>query len=227
MEGHISSTLFWKSAVTTEHANHKEMRGDSADPMAHKETTAKKLYHLREKQDARLQVATQLTSSMRSSAETQRPHCKLKEASDGTPESPGHNKVTASVSSTERISWKEEDVLAIKDLFAKEISDQSVKMALVEDRINGHPSLQYIEPKKVLDKVRSEWPKCGKSNSESQKMADCALHPNLPTVKEPLSDKMNRPFSTDNRSERMETGSVDMVTPSSLRYTSGKFFRET
>lgn len=26
MEGHISSTLFWKSAVTTVHANHKEMR---------------------------------------------------------------------------------------------------------------------------------------------------------------------------------------------------------
>ncbi|XP_068678068.1 uncharacterized protein [Montipora foliosa] len=226
MEGHISSTLFRKSAVTTVHANHKEMRGDLADLMAHKETTAKKFYRLREKQDACLQAATQLTSIMRSSAETQKAQCKSKEASDGTAASPAYNKVTASVSSTERISWKEEDVRAIKDLFAKEILEQSVTMAMVKDRIIGHPSLQHIEPKKVLDRVRSEWRNCGKSNSESQKMADCEPYPNLPTLKEPLSDKMNRFFSTDNRSESMETGSVDMVPPSSSSYTSGKIFSQ-
>ena len=40
MQGHISSTLFRKSAVTNVHARHNELRSDLADLMAHKETTA-------------------------------------------------------------------------------------------------------------------------------------------------------------------------------------------
>ena len=40
MQGHISSTLFGKSAVTNVHTRHNELRSDLADLMAHKETTA-------------------------------------------------------------------------------------------------------------------------------------------------------------------------------------------
>ena len=64
MEEHVSSTLFRKSAVTTIHAHHKEMRGELADIMAHKETTARKFHHLYEKKEACLQAATHLTSAI-------------------------------------------------------------------------------------------------------------------------------------------------------------------
>ena len=52
MEGHVSSTIFRKSTVTKVHGDHKEMKGDLADLMGHKTTTAERFYRLREKEQA-------------------------------------------------------------------------------------------------------------------------------------------------------------------------------
>ena len=42
MEGHVLSTIFRKSAVTSVHQNHKEMKSQLADLMEHKESTARR-----------------------------------------------------------------------------------------------------------------------------------------------------------------------------------------
>ena len=221
MEGHVSSTLFWKSAVSTIHANHKEMRGELADLMAHKETTARKFYRLHEKQEACLQAATRLTSVMRSSTTGRKmPEYDSKETFvDGTPASPVCNKNTVSESSKERISWKEEDVLAIKELFANEIIEKSITMAIVKGRIQGHPNLQQLDPKKVLDRVRSEWRVHGKSNREHKEIADGEQPAQVLEEEEILAQKLNRFFSSDN-------GSEDMVPPSNSSFVSVKLFAQ-
>ena len=42
MEGHVLATIFRKSAVTSVHQNHKEMKSQLADLMEHKESTARR-----------------------------------------------------------------------------------------------------------------------------------------------------------------------------------------
>lgn len=47
MEGHVSSTIFQKSAVTKVHGYHEEMKVDLADLMGHQKTTAERFCRLR------------------------------------------------------------------------------------------------------------------------------------------------------------------------------------
>ena len=220
MEGHVHSTLFRKSAVTTVHAHHKELRGDLADLMAHKETTAKKFYRLHEKQEACLQAATQLNSIMRSSTERKTATNASNEVSDDdTPASPTFNEDRTCGSKMERISWKEEDVLAIKELFVKEIEDQSISITVVRERIHDHPTLQHLDPKKVVDRVRSEWRDFGQSKSQTQQVTDSEPPSKLPEDGENLEDKMKRFFATSD-------GSEDIVAPSNSSFVSGKLFNQ-
>lgn len=59
MEGHVTSTIFRKSAVTKVHTRHKGMKSDLAEVMAHKERTV-------EKEEACIQAASSLPTIMRS-----------------------------------------------------------------------------------------------------------------------------------------------------------------
>ena len=45
----------------------------------------------------------------------------------------------------------------LKDVFSKEIETTSLNLTVVTDKIQGHPTLCHLEPRKVYDKVRSEW----------------------------------------------------------------------
>ena len=65
MQGHVTSTLFQKSAVTNVHSQRKEMKSNLPNLMAHKESTAQRFYHQQEKQEVCLQAATNLPSIMR------------------------------------------------------------------------------------------------------------------------------------------------------------------
>ena len=65
IEGHISSTLIQKSAVTAVHTNHQDMKGQLADLMAHKESTAQRYYKLQEKQQSCIKAASHLPAIMR------------------------------------------------------------------------------------------------------------------------------------------------------------------
>ena len=65
LQGHLSCTLFRKSAVTAVHAKRKDMTGQLANLMAHKESTAQRYYKLHEKQQSCIQAASELPSIMR------------------------------------------------------------------------------------------------------------------------------------------------------------------
>lgn len=60
MEGHVLSTIFRKSAVTSVHQNHKKMKRRLADLMEHKDSTATRFYHLHEKQGTCLEAGSNL-----------------------------------------------------------------------------------------------------------------------------------------------------------------------
>ena len=62
-------------------------------------------------------------------------------------------------------------------------------MAIVKGRIQGHPTLQQLDPKKVLERVRSEWRDHGKAKSESQEIADSEPPTELPEEEETMSEK--------------------------------------
>lgn len=61
MEGHVLSTIFRKSAVTSVHQNHKKMKRRLADLMEHKDSTATRFYHLHEKQGTCLEAGSNLS----------------------------------------------------------------------------------------------------------------------------------------------------------------------
>ena len=116
MQGHISSTLFRKSAVTNVHARHNELRSDLADLMAHKETTAQRFYRLKEKEEACLQAASNLPRIMRLSNQKEmenQPEAAGTKSDDGASGTVG-DKNTAVESFKERIEWKEEEVIALR-----------------------------------------------------------------------------------------------------------------
>ena len=119
----------------------------------------------------------------------------------------------------ERISWKEEDVLAIKELFAKEIEDQSISITVVRERIHNHPTLRHLDPKKVVDRVRSEWRDFGQSKSHTQQMTDSEPPSKLPEEGENLEDKRKRFFATTD-------GNKDIVAPSNSSFVSGRLFNQ-
>lgn len=64
-EGHINSIFFRKSAVTAVHTSHKDMKGQLADLMAHKESAVQRYYKLYEKQQCCFKAAAELPSTMR------------------------------------------------------------------------------------------------------------------------------------------------------------------
>lgn len=61
MEGHVLSTIFRKSAVTSVYQNHKKMKRRLADLMEHKDSTATRFYHLHEKQGTCLEAGSNLS----------------------------------------------------------------------------------------------------------------------------------------------------------------------
>ena len=63
MEGHVLSTIFRKSAVTSVHQNHKKIKRRLADLMEHKDSTATRFYHLHEKQGTCLEAGSNLSKS--------------------------------------------------------------------------------------------------------------------------------------------------------------------
>ena len=117
MEGHISATIFRKSTVTKVHEDHKELKGDLADLMGHKTGTAEQFYRLREKEEACIEAANNLTSIIRASKE-------VPVSDQDTPEKAENKNPLPESLPKERFSWNEEDVAAIRELFAGEIKKE-------------------------------------------------------------------------------------------------------
>ena len=119
MEGHVSSTIFRKSTMTKVHEDHKDLRGDLADLMGHKTSTA-------EKEEACIEAANNLTSIMR---ENQEPVSQPKTPATAT------KSLSQMSFKMDHLSWREEDVNAMKDLFSEEIKEKCITIEVVRNKI--------------------------------------------------------------------------------------------
>lgn len=147
LQGHISCTLFRKSAVTTVHTKHKHMIGQLADLMAHKESTAQRYYKLHEKQQSCIQAAAELPWIMRATSTAN------KVSEEGTLVTNIGETNPASIEGTKekQIMWNPQQIEAIREIFQQEISQKSVMMQEVSDKIKNHPTLHDQDAKKVCD----------------------------------------------------------------------------
>ena len=108
-----------------------------------------------------------------------------------------------------QIMWNQQQIEAIRGLFQEEISQKSVTMQEVREKIKDHPTLHDQDAKKVCDRVRSEWRGIQNGNKpESDSAAE------LPGEEETLSDKMSRFLSS----------SAEFVPPSNSSYMSRNIF---
>lgn len=60
-------------------------------------------------------------------------------------------------SKTSKVSWSPAKENLVWAIFQEEIAKQSVSLEIVRSKISSHPELQNESPKRVLDKVRSQW----------------------------------------------------------------------
>lgn len=215
MEGHICATIFRKSTVTKVHQDHKELKGDLADLMGHKTTTAEKFYRLREKEEACIEAANNLTSIMRAPKE-------VPVSDQDTPGKAENKNPLPESLQKERFSWNEDDVAAIRELFAGEIKKESVTMAIVRDKIRDHPTLQHLDAKRVCDRVRSEW---RQRDPEYEELEDTSGNPSPPEQTESFGEKMDR-FFRARPSDTSTYSSSDVVAPSNPSYASNTIFSD-
>ena len=150
LEEHVSSTIFRKSTVTKVHKEHKAMKYDLAELMGHKRTTAERFYRLRQKEEACVEAANNLTSIMRIPEKVPVPEHKISAIANDKDSHPESLR-------KERLLWKEEEVAAFKELFADEMKKKSITLVAVRDKISEHPTPQHLDTKRVCDKVRSKW----------------------------------------------------------------------
>ena len=55
------------------------------------------------------------------------------------------------------VTWNKQQIEAMRELFHEEIDQKSVTMALVREKITDNAILCNQDPKKICDRVRSEW----------------------------------------------------------------------
>ena len=151
IKGPVHHTLYRKSAMSQCHARHKEISSNLVDLMAHRECTAEKYDRLSEKNKLSVKASKKLHGVMRNCEENDKELCTRKAVN----ESSECELVTADFPGTERAPWKEESLQALLNLFAEEISLQSVIMSLVRGKIQSDPILCTESPKRVYVRIRA------------------------------------------------------------------------
>lgn len=216
LEEHVSSTIFRKSTVTKVHKEHKAMKYDLAELMGPKRTTAERFYRLRQKEEACVEAANNLTSIMRIPEKVPVPEHKISAIANDKDSHPESLR-------KERLLWKEEEVAALKELFADEMKKKSITLVAVRDKISEHPTPRHLDTKRVCDKVRSKWRfKDPKHNEEEDKSSDPSCKP--PEQTENLSDKMSCFF--ERSADKSTSSSLDVVLPSNTGYLSRSIFSD-
>ena len=174
VSGTPTSTIIRKSAVTGVHSttDSSASHSDLADLMAHNVSTAVHYYKLTEKSKSSVKASKQLRNVMR--GENQQKEMDKEENAV----SPPTDKCQSNAS---RASWSPEAESLVKDLFQGEIVERSISLGTVKSKISDHPVLQNEDPKRVLDKVRSQW----RYAKETQPL-------NLPSEQETLEQRVRR-----------------------------------
>lgn len=144
----ISGTLMRTSCTTAVRNHNTEVKGSVAAHMAHSERTADKHYHLVQKCANSAFAARQLAAIMHGNSSSVVSFCERKV----DPESNDDNDLTHTPPL--RQTWTEEEHKAVQEVFANQISRQSVTMREVIALKQTHPLLKNPENKRLLDKIR-------------------------------------------------------------------------
>ena len=187
IEGPVHHTLYRKSAVSQCHANHKEISGNLADLMAHREETATKYYRVFEKNKSSVKASQKLHAVMRNCEANDKGERTEKALDESQSNESEH--IAASSPVIVRSPWKEESVKALCDVFAEEISAQQITITSVREKIQSHPILSKEDPKRVLDRIRAEW-----RYNTAQTVSNIGEVAALPTEKESVATRVDRLF---------------------------------
>lgn len=150
-----SSTLFRKSAVSKVHntSHGEEAQGNLADLMAHNIDTARKFYRLQEKSKSSVKASQQLRNVMR--GQVQETFDQQKKDSQSCPSLPASEDCASNLNS--KVYWSADMEALIKSVFKDEIEKEAVSVEDLRSKISNHPQLENEDPKRVLDKIRSQW----------------------------------------------------------------------
>ncbi|PFX18261.1 hypothetical protein AWC38_SpisGene17384 [Stylophora pistillata] len=154
VNGPVHHTLYRKSVVSHCHEQHKEISGNLADLMAHREETAQKYYRVFEKSKSSVKASRNVSRIMRNDTSL--------EALDGTEDESEEGTGDAKATEVEtplsgRKIWNEERKSTVRTLFAEEIAARNITISCVRQKIQSNPVLCGLVPKRVYDRVRAEW----------------------------------------------------------------------
>ena len=188
MEGNVSATAIRKAAVTLVHEKESNMAEDLANLMAHNVSTAKKHYRLVEKKKVAAKTSQKLAKMIR--------HTNDAEESDSMKDS----KRSAKSDTVSKHTFTDEQLSEIRRVFKFEIVTKDVSMDTVKAKVQTNYALENCNPRRVYDKIRSEW----KVSSRSM-----MLERKLPREKEKLMDKI----------ERMGDDSTNTISPTEQSFS--------
>ena len=202
-------TLYHKSAVSRCHDEHKEISGNLADLMAHREVTVQKYYRVLEKGKSSVKASQKLHGIMRNPDQS----TSKQQAQTNSQEVTERNTAVQDESlMAERERWREESINAIRTLFAEEISAQNITISCVRQKIQDDPILSKEEPKRVYDRVRAEWRFRATPDSCDKETA------NLPEEYEFIDNCVSRMFQ-EKEDDQQSSHSSNVVSPTD---TTGK-----
>ena len=175
--------------MTAVHTNHQDIKGQLADLMAHKESAAQRYYKLQEKQQSRIKAASHLPAIMRAANKASKEVTSITNVNEENP-------ISTKGTKEGQTKWNKQEIEAIREHFHEEINKKSVTMAVVREKLKGHPTLSNEDAKKVCDSVRSEW-----RGIHSESRLESAGAAELPTEQDTLLDKMGRFLSSSSEFE--------------------------
>lgn len=236
IEGPVSHTLYRKSAVSKCHQNRKEISGNLADLMAHRESTAEKFYRVFDKSRSSVMASQVLHGMMRNEEksnekrikentgeksntgrveETTKEKRNSESVEEKTKEKRNSDSVEEKTKEKRKSGSLEEKMDAIKKLFGPEIDAQSISIATVREKLASDPILCDEDAKKVYDKLRGQW----RYKAQEDDMPSTAP---LPLEKDTVNDRVDRMFKESNTYEEDEESShsSDIVPPTETTGTS-------
>lgn len=168
------ATAFRKAAVSAVNEHNEDMRGDLANLMVHKQSTADRYYLLKSRGNSAVRTSKELSRIMRSSGAEE--------------DEPANNELNGSrqrgsENLSERHKWTSAEIAELKTAFSSNIDSQSITMEQVRKTVKMVPIQQGISPQKIRDKIRSYFGREVGENEESS---------SLPSEKESLEG----PFKT-------------------------------
>lgn len=171
------ATAFRKAAVSAVHECREDMRGDLANLMVHKQSTADRYYLLQNKGKSAVRTSKELTRIMRHGADNKSTNNATEDDESAVSET------SEKQGSSGRHKWTSTQVSELKCAFSPHIVRQLITMEDVRKTVSEAPALKGIPLKKILDKIRSYF---GNNAEESIET------PSLPTEQESSVDHLKR-----------------------------------